>query len=202
MDDLILVVFDEAHKLSWSDGRRLDTKTRRYRLAETLAKSTHLLLLTATPHMGKQFPYFALWRLLDANIFSTMDALGQVGQEKRRKFFIRRLKEEMVDYQSQPIYKPRLCQTVKFELSQARSALFTTSRQTICGGVLRTNTIAEPECGGDGGGGAATPAGKLDVCDGAIPEAAAQTHHGCGRPTRTDGQPGAAVGTVRHGHRR
>jgi len=119
-----LVVFDEAHKLSWADGRRLDSKTRRYRLAETLAKFTHLLLLTATPHMGKQFPYFALWRLLDANVFSTMDALGQMGQEKRRKFFIRRLKEEMVDYQSQPIYKPRLCQTVKFDLSPQERAFY------------------------------------------------------------------------------
>jgi hypothetical protein len=68
--------------------------------------------------MGKQFPYFALWRLLDMNVFSTVDALGQMGQEKRRKFFIRRLKEEMVDYQSQPIYKPRLCQTVKYDLSK------------------------------------------------------------------------------------
>ena len=47
-----------------------------------------------------------------------MDALGRIGQEKRRKFFIRRLKEEMVDYQSQPIYKPRLCQTVNFDLSK------------------------------------------------------------------------------------
>jgi superfamily II DNA or RNA helicase len=85
-----LVVFDEAHKLSWTDSRRLDTKTRRYRLAETLAKSTHLLLLTATPHMGKPFPYFALWRLLDGNIFSTFDALGAVAHQKRRAFFIRR----------------------------------------------------------------------------------------------------------------
>jgi superfamily II DNA or RNA helicase len=119
-----LAVFDEAHKLSWSDGRRLDTKTKRYRLAETLAKSTHLLLLTATPHMGKQFPYFALWRLLDANVFSTMDALSQVGQEKRRKYFVRRLKEEMVDYQSQPIYKPRLCQTVKFDLSKQERTFY------------------------------------------------------------------------------
>jgi len=119
-----LAVFDEAHKLSWSDSRRLDTKTKRYRLAETLAKSTHLLLLTATPHMGKQFPYFALWRLLDANVFSTVDALGQVGQEKRRKYFIRRLKEEMVDYQSQPIYKPRLCQSVKFDLSPKERAFY------------------------------------------------------------------------------
>ena len=119
-----LAVFDEAHKLSWGDGRRLDSKTKRYRLAETLAKSIHLLLLTATPHMGKKFPYFALWRLLDANVFSTMDALDQVGQEKRRKFFIRRLKEEMVDYQSQPIYKPRLCQTVKFDLSPQERAFY------------------------------------------------------------------------------
>jgi len=119
-----LAVFDEAHKLSWADGRRLDSKTKRYRLAETLAKSTHLLLLTATPHMGKQFPYFALWRLLDANVFSTIDALGQMDQEKRRKFFIRRLKEEMVDYQSQPIYKPRLCQTVKFDLSPQERAFY------------------------------------------------------------------------------
>jgi superfamily II DNA or RNA helicase len=114
---LDLAVFDEAHKLSWSDGRRLETKTPRCRLAETLAHSTHLLLLTATPHMGKPFPCFARWRLLDATVFSTMDALGQMGQEQRRKFFIRRLKEEMVDYRSQPVYKPRLCQTVTFDLS-------------------------------------------------------------------------------------
>ena len=174
-----LVVFDEAHKLAWADGRRLDTKTRRYRLAETLAKSTHLLLLTATPHMGKQFPYFALWRLLDANVFSTMDALGQIGQEKRRKFFIRRLKEEMVDYQSQPIYKPRLCQTVKFDLSKPERDFYDQSSDYLRWS-FENNRSLEPQCGGDGGGGAATPAGKLDLCDGAIPGTAAQTHPECG----------------------
>ena len=119
-----LAVFDEAHKLAWSDGRRPDSKTRRYRLAESLAKSTHLILLTATPHMGKQFPYFALWRLLDMNVFSTVDALGAVTPEKRRQFYIRRLKEEMVDYNGQPIYKPRLCQTVKFELSKGEQHFY------------------------------------------------------------------------------
>ena len=62
-----LVVFDEAHKLAWSDPKRKDSQTRRYRLAEALtARTTHLLLLTATPHMGKPFPYFALWRILDS----------------------------------------------------------------------------------------------------------------------------------------
>lgn len=113
-----LVVFDEAHKLSWLDLNRADSKTRRYLLAEGLsARCTNLLLLTATPHMGKFFPYFAVWRLLDPKIFSTEEALRTLSPEKQRQFFIRRLKEEMVDYNGQPIYKPRLCQTIAFELT-------------------------------------------------------------------------------------
>lgn len=115
-----LVVFDEAHKLAWTDPSRGDTKTRRYRLAEALSRrSTHLLLLTATPHMGKPFPYFALWRLLDPTVFPTVDAWRSFPQEKRARYFIRRLKEEMVGYNGQPIYKPRLCQTITFNLTQA-----------------------------------------------------------------------------------
>ncbi len=113
-----LIVFDEAHKLAWGDPKRRDSKTRRYRLAEALSSCTnHLLLLTATPHMGKPFPYFALWRLLDPNVFTTPEALPSLEAEKRSKYFLRRLKEEMVDYKGQPIYVPRLCQTISFELS-------------------------------------------------------------------------------------
>jgi superfamily II DNA or RNA helicase len=120
-----LVVFDEAHKLSWGDATRADSKTRRYRLAESLSqRSTHLLLLTATPHMGKRFPYYALWRLLDSKVFSTQDAFDAALPEKRTKYFIRRLKEEMVDYQGQPIYKPRLCQTIAFCLSSAEHRFY------------------------------------------------------------------------------
>jgi superfamily II DNA or RNA helicase len=65
-----LVIFDEAHKLS--ADRQLDftiRKTDRYKLAEALAgvssehprwqlswSTRHLILLTATPHMGKGLP--------------------------------------------------------------------------------------------------------------------------------------------------
>ena len=120
-----LAVFDEAHKLSWTDPKRAETKTRRYRLAEKLgAAATHLLLLTATPHMGKPFPYFALWKLLDPKVFSTIDALRAVSDEKRRRYFVRRLKEEMVDYHGLAIYKPRLCQTISFKLTDAERAFY------------------------------------------------------------------------------
>lgn len=118
-----LVIFDEAHKLSWTDEKR--KKTRRYLLGEILSRrSRHLLLLTATPHMGKPFPYFALWRLLDPNVFSTPQALEEFPEEKRQQFFLRRLKEEMVDYQGRPLYKPRLCQTVSHPLSASEREFY------------------------------------------------------------------------------
>ena len=120
MQPFDLVVFDEAHKLSWGDPKRADSKTRRYRLAEALGrKTTHLLLLTATPHMGKPFPYAALWRLLDRHVFSSEDAVIVLSKEKQPRYFIRRLKEEMIDYEGRPIYMPRLCQTISFKLTEA-----------------------------------------------------------------------------------
>jgi hypothetical protein len=83
-----LVIFDEAHKLS--ADREPDfrvRKTDRYRLAEALAgvrtdqprwrlpwSPQHLVLLTATPHMGKDFPYYSLWRLLEPEALATFDA--------------------------------------------------------------------------------------------------------------------------------
>ncbi|MBN1104016.1 MAG: DUF3883 domain-containing protein [Deltaproteobacteria bacterium] len=122
--DFDLVVFDEAHKLSWSDPNRSDSKTLRYQLAESASRhSRNLLLLTATPHMGKEFPYFAIWRLLDRAVFSTPEAVLTLSEEKRNRHFLRRLKEEMITYDGQPIYKPRLAQTVPVTLT-AEEELF------------------------------------------------------------------------------
>ncbi|MBI5585622.1 MAG: DUF3883 domain-containing protein [Deltaproteobacteria bacterium] len=120
-----LVVFDEAHKLSWGDPKRGDSKTQRYRLAEKISRKTnHMLLLTATPHMGKPFPYYALWRLLDPQVFSSEDAVSSLNKEKQSKYFSRRLKEEMIDYDGRPIYMPRLCQTISFKLTEAEQNFY------------------------------------------------------------------------------
>ena len=126
-----LVVFDEAHKLAASQDEHRVRKTRRYELAEALAgccvpaerfagltwSARHLLLLTATPHMGKFSPYHHLWRLLDAQVFPTEDALRRFPASDRNRHFIRRTKEEMVDLQGQPIYPHRACDTFSYDLS-------------------------------------------------------------------------------------
>ena len=127
-----LVVFDEAHKLAADRLPDLRVrKTRRYRLAEALAgaggdsddwvlpwSAQHLLLLTATPHMGKDQPYYYLWRLLMPSVLSTYEAFNHFPKEARARHFIRRTKEEMVHFDGSPLYPERRCDTFSYELSQ------------------------------------------------------------------------------------
>ena len=125
-----LVVFDEAHKLSASSDRGRVDKTHRYKLAEALAgcpaapdysaltwSARHLLLLTATPHMGKDSPYHHLWRLLDHRIFGAEEAFRRFPPEARARHFIRRTKEEMVDFEGRPIFRERHCDTFGYDLT-------------------------------------------------------------------------------------
>ncbi len=127
-----LVVFDEAHKLSAQQGPDLRMRTTgRYRLAEALAgapssrksrtlgwSAPNLLLLTATPHMGKDFPYYALWRLLLPDFLPTYDSFAQFPVERRKRHFIRRTKEEMVGYDGILLFPQRNCATLSYDLTQ------------------------------------------------------------------------------------
>ena len=127
-----LVIFDEAHKLAADRGNDLRVrKTDRYCLAEALAgvqgrdeqwqlswSAQHLLLLTATPHMGKDYPYYALWRLLEPDMLATPDAFDEYPVEQRRQHFIRRTKEEMVYLDGHPLYPKRISDTLGYDLTK------------------------------------------------------------------------------------
>ena len=133
-----LIIFDEAHKLA--ADREPDfrvRKTERYRLAEALSGANllhgdhdgrwnlswaaqHLILLTATPHMGKDYPYYCLWRLLEPEALSTYDAFSVYPEDARARHFIRRTKEEMVHYDGSPIYPKRISDTLSYELSKGQ----------------------------------------------------------------------------------
>ncbi len=126
-----LVVFDEAHKLAADREADLRMRrTERYHLAEALAgiagederwsltwNCHHLLLLTATPHMGKDFPYYCLWKLLEPDALATIDAFNAYPQDARRRHFIRRTKEELVYFDGEPIYPPRISNTLSYHLN-------------------------------------------------------------------------------------
>jgi superfamily II DNA or RNA helicase len=127
-----LVIFDEAHKLSVDRGNDLRVrKTDRYRIAEALCgvadvqegwrlpwAAHHVLLLTATPHQGKDYPYYGLWRLLDSEVLATPEAFNEYPAERRHPHFIRRTKEEMVHLTGKPLYPRRISDTLGYALTQ------------------------------------------------------------------------------------
>ena len=115
-----LIVFDEAHKLSArfeSDGTV--HKSKRYELAEKIAaEQKNLLLLTATPHMGKDDAYYFLWRLLLPEHLAAQKAFERLAENEKSKHLLRRMKEEMITFDGKPIYPPRLSRTIAYPLKQ------------------------------------------------------------------------------------
>ena len=150
-----LVVFDEAHKLAAHQQPDLSVrKTDRYRLAEALAglpagdprwelgwSATHVLLLTATPHMGRDFPYYCLWRLLAPDALATIDAFRAFPETQRRRYFIRRTKEEMVKFDGRPLYPQRRCDTISYGLSPSEQALYEETTRYISENYNRARVL-------------------------------------------------------------
>lgn len=119
-----LIVFDEAHKLSArfeSDGTV--TKSKRYQLAERIAAvGRSLLLLTATPHMGKNDAYYFLWRLLMPDLLAAQEAFNRLPEPEKSKHLLRRMKEEMITFDEKPIYPPRMSRTIAYPLKHGETS--------------------------------------------------------------------------------
>jgi superfamily II DNA or RNA helicase len=124
-----LIVFDECHKLSAYDYGTKQYLSLRYKAAEVLAKQCeHLLLLTATPHRGRTDTFKKLLQLLDEDIFATDEIASKRIKELEHnginKFFIRRLKEDMKDWQGKPLFKNRYTKTVAYQLTPEEKDLY------------------------------------------------------------------------------
>jgi superfamily II DNA or RNA helicase len=110
-----LAVFDEAHRL---------TPTSQYLgAARQLARSSHhLLLLTATPHRGREDFFRALLALLDERLYP---ALSGASSDRRLVpgdlHFLRRMKEELVDLDGKSLFPPRVAERVVVNLTAQES---------------------------------------------------------------------------------
>ena len=119
-----LVVFDEAHKLAAHFfGNKLE-KTGRFKLAEKLgAQTRHLLLMTATPHNGKEEDFQLFLSLLDSDRFygKFRDGVHKVDCSD----LIRRMvKEKLVKFDGTPLFPERRAYTVNYQLSDLEAALY------------------------------------------------------------------------------
>ncbi len=103
-----LVVFDEAHKLSAHFAGQKLAKTQRFELAEKLgAQTRHLLLMTATPHNGKEEDFQLFMSLLDSDRFygKFRDGVHKVDVTDLMR---RMVKEELVKFDGTPLFPKRL----------------------------------------------------------------------------------------------
>jgi len=118
-----LVVFDEAHKMSASVFGSEVKKTRRYQMAERLGANRNVLLMTATPHSGKEEQFQLFMALLDADRFE-----GVVREGTRRvdvSDMMRRLvKEELLRFDGTRLFPERRSYTVQYPLSVPERALY------------------------------------------------------------------------------
>ncbi|WP_281173165.1 DEAD/DEAH box helicase [Thermus amyloliquefaciens] len=122
--DWDLVVVDEAHKMAASYYRGEVKATRRYRLGQELSqRAKHLLLLTATPHRGKEEDFRLFLALLDPDRF-----LGKPRPESPRPdtqgLWLRRQKEDLVRFDGTPLFPERRAYTVAYSLSPEEMALY------------------------------------------------------------------------------
>lgn len=115
-----IAVFDEAHRL---------TPTSQYLgAAQELSKRCHhLLLLTATPHRGKEHYFRALMNLLDPTLYPWNPKSSDHESILRPSTlsFLRRMKEELKDFDGKPLFPPRFAETVSIDLSLPEHTAYT-----------------------------------------------------------------------------
>lgn len=120
-----LVIVDEAHKLSASRYGLEVKKSQRYRLGEVLSqKSHHLLFLTATPHQGDDEQFRLLLDLLEPDLFAHTILLEEAARARENPILLRRLKEDMTDFEGKPLFPPRYVHSVRFRLSPSEEMLY------------------------------------------------------------------------------
>lgn len=119
-----LIIVDEAHKLSASYFGNKVNKTGRFQLGELLGSITrHFLLMTATPHNGKEEDFQIWLSLLDTDRFYGKFREGahkvDVSDMMRRM-----VKEELLKFDGKPLFPERRAYTANYELSDLEASLY------------------------------------------------------------------------------
>ena len=126
-----LVVCDEAHKLSASFFGGEVNYTRRYRLAQLVSGLTrHFLLMTATPHNGKEEDFQLFMALLDGDRFEGRFRDG-VHTADVSDLMRRMVKEDLLKFDGRPLFPERIARTVPYKLSEPEEALYAAVTQYV-----------------------------------------------------------------------
>jgi superfamily II DNA or RNA helicase len=139
-----LVIVDEAHKMAAHYFGSELKATKRYNLGKLLGRAEltrNFLLMTATPHNGKEED-FQLWMaLIDEDRFlgrTTGSGRADVSDLVRRM-----VKEDLVKFDGTPLFPERIAQTVAYTLSPAEKKLYDDVTSYVRNEMGRADKIAD-----------------------------------------------------------
>ena len=119
-----LVVCDEAHKMSATFTGGEVRYTKRYHLGQLLGGLTrHFLLLTATPHNGKEEDFQLFMALLDGDRFEGRFRDG-VHVADVSDLMRRMVKERLLTFEGTPLFPERVAHTIPYRLSDEEAHLY------------------------------------------------------------------------------
>src|SRR6266508_2927765 len=119
-----LIVCDEAHKMSATFFGGEIKYAKRYRLGQLLGTlSRHFLLMTATPHNGKEEDFQLFMALLDGDRFEGRFRDG-VHTADVSDLMRRMVKENLFKFDATPLFPERIAYTIPYKLSDAEAQLY------------------------------------------------------------------------------
>ncbi|MBA2283084.1 MAG: DUF3883 domain-containing protein [Acidimicrobiia bacterium] len=140
--DWDLIVVDEAHRMAahWFGGEVKET--RRYQLGKMLGGITrNLLLMTATPHAGKEEDFQLFLALLDGDRFEGRfrDGVHTVDVSDLMR---RMIKEKLLRMDGRPLFPERIASTVPYPLSPLEQALYDEVTRYVTDEMNRADRLA------------------------------------------------------------
>ena len=139
--DWDLIVCDEAHKMSATIWNGEIKYTKRFQLGRLLSSiSRHFLLLTATPHNGKEEDFQLFMSLIDQDRFEGVARSGN--QAVDVSDVMRRLvKEDLLKFDGTPLFPERKAYTVNYALSLLEFKLYAAVTDYVQGEFNRADQL-------------------------------------------------------------
>jgi superfamily II DNA or RNA helicase len=141
-----LIICDEAHRMAASYTGGEVKYTKRYQAGQKLGQiCRNFLLMSATPHNGKEEDFQLFMALLDGDRFEGKFRDG-VHVADTNDMMRRLTKEELLRFDGRPLFPERKAYTVRYELSAKEAALYTAVTEYVREEMNRVLRFTETDC--------------------------------------------------------
>ena len=140
-----LIVCDEAHRMSAHYTGGEVSYTQRYRLGQRLGEHCrNLLLMTATPHNGRDDDFQLFMALLDGDRFEGRFRPG-VHAADPSDLMRRLVKEDLYTFDGRPLFPERRSYTAQYKLTAGEDELYQEVTSYVRAEMNRAERFAGPE---------------------------------------------------------